>query len=192
MKFAQLASLGIILAMLALSPQPQVVVVPTAEAVIVTPTVAKKKIVKKKPAPGLYAFMMRMSKTESNHKANVVSKFGMLGKYQFAPATLRKMGYEVSTDSFLANEALQDKAMMTLMRNNRRYLRNVIREFSGKTFNGVYVTESGILAGAHLVGSKGVLAFFYPDRYDSPLVDRNGMTVERYMTRFAGYQLVGL
>ena len=183
---------ALILAMRSTTPEVEVAVVPTASAIVAAPPVVKK-VKRFQTPPGLRSFMSRMSRTESNNRPGIISKYGMLGKYQFAPTTMRGiLGSDVTPEEFLNDESLQDKAMLTLMRRNRRYLRDLINEFTGQTVHGVYVTEAGILAGAHLVGPVGVLAFFHPEEYDAITVDRNGTTVQHYMEKFADYKLVGL
>jgi len=82
--------------------------------------------------------------------------------------------------------------MVKYMRMNAYSLDKVIKYYNGKYVNGVYVTKAGILAGAHLVGTGGVLTFFRPDKYDYKTVDGNGVHVSTYMTKFAGYDLRGL
>ena len=145
--------------------------------------------VSKKGTKGLFAFMRHMSKVESDDNHQVVNRYGMMGKYQFSPTTLKGLGFNVTKEQFLSDPDLQDEAMIKLIQNNKRELRPVIRQFSGTVVNGVYVTESGIIAGAHLVGTGGVLSFFYPDKYGHNTVDGNGTPVELYMKRFAGYNL---
>ena len=82
--------------------------------------------------------------------------------------------------------------MVAYMRANKRELRAVLTQFVGTTYRGVYITESGVLAGAHLGGTIGVLSFFYPDRFHAKTVDANGTTIKLYMKKFAGYNLSGM
>lgn len=161
---------------------------------MVTEVVKPKKVTIKKPKikGDVYAFMRRLGKAEGLGSYNTVSKTGYLGLYQFHPKTLRALGFTMSAQEFLANPHLQDSAMVAYMKSNARALRGIIRDYSGKTYNGVYVTKAGILAGAHLVGTGGMLAFFYPERYNHNIVDGNGVHVSEYMKKFAGYDLRGL
>lgn len=141
---------------------------------------------------GLQSFMRLMARIESNNQHDIVNKFGMMGKYQFHPRTVRELGFKVTRKQFLSDPVLQDSVMVAYMRSNRADLRKLIRKYSGKRVNGVLVTESGILAGAHLGGTGGLLAFFYPDRFDGKTVDANGTTIAYYMKKFGGYNLSGL
>lgn len=140
----------------------------------------------------LPAFLHQIGKSEGLGSYETVSRAGYLGMYQFHPRTLAYIGVDVTPDEFLTNPELQDSVMVEYMRMNARGLDKVIKYYSGKEVNGVYITKAGILAGAHLVGPGGVLAFFRPDKYDYKTVDGNGVHVSVYMTKFAGYDLRGL
>ena len=138
---------------------------------------------------GLQSFMMDLSFFEGKGKLNIVNRFGMLGKYQFKPATLRSIGIRVPKADFLLNEELQDSAFILLLKDNKHTLRHIIHRFSGKYYNGIFITESGILAGAHLVGAKGVMSYFYPTRIKARTVDGNLVHVQLYIKKFGGYNL---
>lgn len=157
------------------------------------PLIADNNAVNARQAPDvsgdLRDFMKSIAFMESSGVHDTVSANGMLGKYQFSYTTLRHLGYEGSVEEFLNDEFVQDSMMIDLLRNNRRSLRVTISRFDGKWKNDVYVTKSGILAGAHLVGVGGVLSFFYPDRYDFDVQDSNGMRVEDYMEKFGNYNV---
>lgn len=159
------------------------------------PVVAKKPVVKR--AKRVYrgdvkAFMQLMARVESDNTPTARNRFGMLGKYQFSPKTIRALGYSVSADEFLSDPSLQDEVMVKYMKDNRRTLSKLIRNYAGLEVNGVVVTESGILAGAHLAGTGGLLAFFYPEKYGYRTSDANGTSVAYYMKKFSGYDLSGM
>jgi hypothetical protein len=99
---------------------------------------------------------------ESSNNYKVVNRFGYLGKYQFGRKTLNAIGFKnVSNREFLANPSIQEKAMLTLLKQNKHtLLRKEIAKYSGKVINGIYITESGILAAAHLAGAGNVKKFF--------------------------------
>lgn len=137
----------------------------------------------------LKTFMNRMAKIESNNNPRATNRFGMLGKYQFHPLTLREIGIRTTRREFLNNEELQDSAMVKYMRANAYELRRVITRFEGKVHRGILVTKSGILAAAHLTGTMGVLTFFYPEKYRYRTRDANGATVQMYMRKFANYDI---
>jgi hypothetical protein len=58
----------------------------------------------------------------------------------------------------------------------------------GKTINGIKVTESGILAAAHLSGAGNVKKFL---RSNGSLrfSDAYGATIQSYLKKFAGYNV---
>ena len=58
----------------------------------------------------------------------------------------------------------------------------------GKTINGIEITESGILAAAHLSGAGNVKKYLRSNG-NFNLSDAYGSTIEYYMQKFAGYNL---
>jgi hypothetical protein len=133
------------------------------------------------------AFLDAIGFRESSGNYKAVNRFGYLGKYQFGRATLNAIGFKnVSNREFLANPSIQEKAMLTLLKRNKHTLRREIKKYVGKTIHGVYITESGILAAAHLGGAGNVKKFF---RNGKNFADGNGTKITSYMKRFANYQL---
>ena len=126
-----------------------------------------------------------MRESSGNYKA--VNQFGYLGKYQFGRRTLNALGYEdVTNREFLANASIQEEAMYALLIHNKKILRRQIEKYHGKTVNGIFVTESGILAAAHLAGPGNVKKFF---RKGYEFKDGNGTKMTSYMVLFSGYKL---
>ena len=126
-----------------------------------------------------------MRESSGNYKA--VNQFGYLGKYQFGRRTLDALGYkDVSNREFLANESIQEEAMNALLTHNKKILRKQIRKYCGKVVNGIYITESGILAAAHLAGPGNVRKFF---RKGYEFKDGNGTRMTSYMIKFSNYKL---
>jgi len=124
---------------------------------------------------------------ESSNNYKAVNQFGYLGKYQFGRKTLNAIGFEnISNREFLANPSIQEEAMLVLLKRNKHTLRREIKRYVGKTINGIYITESGILAAAHLGGAGNVKKFF---RKGYEFKDGNGTKMTSYMKRFANYQL---
>ena len=122
---------------------------------------------------------------ESQGKYNKVNSLGYLGKYQFGPGTLRTIGVH-NTTSFLRNPDLQEKAFLALLSKNKWLLRKEIAKYEGAVINGIYITESGILAAAHLGGVRTVKRFFRSngERY---FRDAYGTSIVSYMKAFGGY-----
>ena len=126
-----------------------------------------------------------MRESSGNYKA--VNQYGYLGKYQFGRKTLNALGYKnVSNREFLANGSIQEEAMYALLTHNKKILRRTISKYSGKTVNGIYITESGILAAAHLAGPGNVKKFF---RKGYEFHDGNGTKMTSYMIKFSMYKL---
>lgn len=124
---------------------------------------------------------------ESSNNYKAVNQFGYLGKYQFGRATLNALGYdEVSNREFLANPSIQEEAMYALLSHNKKILRRQIEKYHGTTVNGIYITESGILAAAHLAGPGNVKKFF---RKGYEFHDGNGTKMTSYMVMFSDYKL---
>lgn len=143
---------------------------------------------------GNLAFFMEMvAKRESDNIPTIVNWLGYMGKYQFGPRTLWALGgeFRVTKAEFLSTESLQDRAMMQYMRDNRAMIADLIRRFDGKWYQGIYITESGLLAGAHLMGSYGLRAWL-EGIPGVRIVDAKGTHVHEYVRMFSKYNLEGL
>lgn len=132
-------------------------------------------------------FLSAIGHRESSNNYKAVNQFGYLGKYQFGRKTLNAIGFEdISNREFLANPSIQEEAMLVLLKRNKRTLRREIKKYVGQTINGVYITESGLLAAAHLAGAGNVRRFF---RKGYEFKDGNGTKMTSYMIKFANYDL---
>ena len=76
--------------------------------------------------------------------------------------------------------------MYALLVHNKKILRRTINKYSFQTVNGVYITEAGILAAAHLAGPGNVKKFF---REGYEFKDGNGTKMTSYMVKFSMYTL---
>lgn len=114
-----------------------------------------------------------------------VNTYGYLGKYQFGANTLKLIGIN-NPDKFLKNPRLQEKAFIANAARNKWILRRDIKNFVGKRINGIIVTESGILAAAHLAGPGSVKKYLRSYGLDN-FADGYGTTIYQYMKRFSGY-----
>lgn len=123
---------------------------------------------------------------ESGNRYNVTNTFGYMGKYQFGKATLKGLGYNVSKKEFLNNPNLQEEAMLSLLNHNKEKLQQYIDIYDGKTINGIYITESGILAAAHLGGQGSVKRYF---KNGKVFKDGYGTRITSYMNQFSGYDI---
>lgn len=122
---------------------------------------------------------------ESRGDYFTINTLGYIGKYQFGPSTLNLIGV-YNTNEFLNNPRLQEKAFIANAKRNKWILRRDINRFVGKRINGVLITESGILAAAHLAGPGSVKK--YLRSYGAiGFEDAYGTTVRNYMKKFSGY-----
>jgi len=71
---------------------------------------------------------------------------------------------------------------------NKWILRKDIQRKVGTTINGITITESGILAAAHLSGAGNVKKYLRSNGNHN-LSDAYGSTIQQYMQKFAGYDL---
>ena len=131
-------------------------------------------------------FLNAIGHRESTNRYDVVNKWGYMGRYQFGKSTLKGLGYDVSKHEFLSNPELQEEAMLSLLKHNKEKLQKYIDVFDGKTINGIYITESGILAAAHLGGQGSVRRYF---RNGKVFKDGNGTKITSYMDKFSGYDI---
>jgi len=132
-------------------------------------------------------FLDEVGFRESSNNYKAVNQFGYLGKYQFGRKTLNAIGFkDISNYEFLSNPKIQEEAMLVLLQKNKHTLRREIKKYVGETVNGIYITESGILAAAHLGGAGNVRKFF---RKGYEFEDGNGTKMTSYMIRFSGYNL---
>ncbi|HPE83260.1 MAG: peptidoglycan-binding protein LysM [Aequorivita sp.] len=122
---------------------------------------------------------------ESRGDYHIVNDYGYMGKYQFSRATLRMMGFK-NTDNFLYDTRQQEAAFLAYTSLNKWVLRNDIKRYAGKTIGGVKVTESGILAAAHLAGAGNVKKFLR-SAGENRFEDANGASIRYYLSKFSGY-----
>jgi hypothetical protein len=153
------------------------------EVCITPPEVTPIKIVTKE----LPNFLNQIGKRESSNQYNIVNKFGYMGRYQFGRKTLNKIGYKhISNEKFLSTPSIQEAAMLKLLKSNKRTLRRQIKKYVNTRRHGVFITESGLLAAAHLAGAGNVRKFL---RTGKDKQDGLGTPLTEYLTKFGGYNL---
>jgi hypothetical protein len=133
------------------------------------------------------AFKEALAFKESQGKYRAVNTLGYLGKYQFGLTTLERFKI-YNSENFLMNPELQEKAFLALCSVNKWILRKDILRKVGTTINGIKITESGILAAAHLSGAGNVKKYLRSNGSHN-LSDAYGSTIQYYMQKFAGYNL---
>lgn len=131
-------------------------------------------------------FREAIAKKESLGQYSLVNSLGYMGKYQFGTSALRFIGINNNSE-FLNNPELQEKAFVALLKINKSKLQDLIEEYRGKTIDGIRVTESGILAAAHL-GGAGSIRKFLESNGKRKCKDGYGTTVKSYLKQFAGYE----
>ena len=151
---------------------------------IVTPEIEISEV--KIELRGHDAFLDALGQRESGNRYEIVNSYGYMGRYQFGKATLKGLGFDVTTDEFINSPYLQEKAMQKLLLHNRKKLRKLIERYEGQVVHGVLITESGVLAAAHLAGAGNVKRFF---RKGYEFKDGYGTKMTSYMTQFSGYKL---
>jgi hypothetical protein len=76
--------------------------------------------------------------------------------------------------------------MRKLLLYNKKRLKKYIDRFDGQVINGILITESGLLAAAHLGGAGSVKKWFRTGKIKQ---DGNGVKITQYMEQFSGYSL---
>lgn len=131
-------------------------------------------------------FLDAIGMRESSNRYDVVNKWGYMGKYQFGRNTLKNLGYDVTRKEFLNSPILQERAMLDLLNHNKEILQKYINYWEGKKIYGTTITESGILAAAHLAGPGNVKRFL---KEGKEFKDGNGTKLTGYLTQFSGYKI---
>jgi hypothetical protein len=135
---------------------------------------------------GMNEFLFAIGHQESGNRYFIVNRFGYMGKYQFGKSTLRTLKIKVTKEAFLNSPDLQEYAMKQNLLYNKKRLQKYIDRFDGQTVNGILVTESGLLAAAHLGGAGSVKKWFRNGKIKK---DGNGVKITAYMQRFSNYTL---
>ena len=130
-------------------------------------------------------FKQAIAIRESQGQYKLVNSFGYMGKYQFGMSALRSIGIK-DRNHFLNNPRLQEKAFKALLSINKAQLEDEIEKFDGKVINGVKITESGILAAAHLGGAGSVKGYLNSNGRRK-FKDGFGTSMKSYFKKFGGY-----
>ena len=131
-------------------------------------------------------FLDAIGYQESRNRYHIVNKYGYMGRYQFGKSTLKTLKIKVSRSEFLRDSVLQEEAMLKLLLHNKKRLQKLIDKYDGRIVHGIFVTESGLLAAAHLGGQGSVKKWF---RTGKVRKDGNGVGITKYMKKFGGYYL---
>ena len=139
-----------------------------------------------KKIKGYDDFLDAIGHQESGNRYDIVNRYGYMGRYQFGSSTLKTLKIKVTREAFLNSPDLQEYAMKQLLLYNKKKLQKYIDDFDGQIVHGILVTESGLLAAAHLGGQGSVKKWFRTGKIRK---DGNGVKITSYMKRFSGYKL---
>lgn len=135
----------------------------------------------------LSSFCFEMGRKESSGRYDIINRFGYIGKYQFGQHLLNF--YQINdVKTFLNSPKLQEDLFKKSLSHNKFILKEDIETFRGKTINGITITESGILAAAHLSGVSSVKKFLKSNG-NFTFEDGNGTSLEDYLAHFSNYDL---
>lgn len=152
-----------------------------------------QKEIMNEPIRGFEDFLNKLAWRESRGDWKVVNRFGYAGKYQIGKDALTDLNYSLDLDLFKTNprifpEDIQDSLVIELIKLNRKRVSSYIKKYSGKIVNQIKVTESGILAASHLLGSGNVRKWLDSNGKFCPL-DGNGVSIEEYLVLFSKYKI---
>jgi len=122
---------------------------------------------------------------ESQGRYHIVNTLGYLGKYQFGKSTLKRFRI-YNTQLFLKTPELQEDAFIALCSLNKWILRKDIKRSVGNNINGIHITESGILAAAHLAGAGNVKKYLRSNGQNR-FKDAYGSSIQHYLKHFSGF-----
>lgn len=134
---------------------------------------------------GYIGFREALAFKESGGDYFTTNTLGYLGKYQFGLTTLQLMGIH-NPAQFLGSPELQEKVFDINLSRNKWILRRDIPRFVGRRINGIEVTESGILAAAHLAGAGNVKKYLRSGG-QLDVTDAYGTSISHYLRAFRGY-----
>lgn len=130
-------------------------------------------------------FKEALAFSESSGNYFAVNRLGYKGRYQFGKSALKWVGVK-SANTFLNTPALQESAFDALVAKNKYVLRDYINAFDGKIIGGFEVTESGLIAAAHLCGAGNVKKFLDSDG-EYIFADANNVPLTSYLSRFGNF-----
>lgn len=160
-------------------------------------------------ADGYATYLRDLAWRESRHDLNAQNG-SHIGLFQMGTAALIDAGYltrdgrwtgkngATSREAFLASPQIQTEAIHDYNQVQWAWIqRNGLDRYIGQIVDGVQITASGLLAGAHLVGRAGLGCYLAGRFCDAPGVTlRNGVpidglgtTVSEYLGKFGGHDL---
>lgn len=152
-------------------------------------------------AAGYDTYLRDLAYRESGNRSWIVNRYGYMGLYQMGRAALVDAGYMTSSGqwtgkngatsqaAFLASPTIQTAAINDYNRVQWGYITRMgLDRYVGQTIGGVQITESGLLAGAHLLGAGNLATFLRSDGATVPR-DGNRVPITQYIAAFGGHEL---
>ena len=158
----------------------------------------------------LQNFLNDLGARESGGNYKAFNKYGYAGKYQMGEAALVDSGYYKkpskrfnndwtgvfvgkdgikSLQDFLNSPTAQENAQIIFKKRQWLYLKAVgADKYVGSYINGYKITQSGLLAGAHLKGAGSVISYLKSGGKNIGK-DAFGTSVESYIKNFAEYDV---
>lgn len=158
----------------------------------------------------LIEFKFDLGAKESSGNYRAKNSLGYIGKYQMGEQALIDAGYYkkpsknynndwsgqftgkdgvYSENHFLLNASAQENALDEYLKKQWGYLKGYnAQNYLGKKINGIEITQSGLLAGAHNHGQKDTGRYLSTNGAYIP-IDANGVSIEDNLKRFAGYDV---
>lgn len=156
-------------------------------------------------------YLVALRRFESNNDQTIVNPYGYAGWYQMGETAMIDAGYYRrdgtpntndwnpanftgknginSLADFLASSAKQTQAITDYNQKQWSYITAMgLDRAIGRTINGILITESGLLAGAHLVGIGGLQRFINSNGSIVPK-DGNNTPITTYVRNFGGFAL---
>jgi Ca2+-binding RTX toxin-like protein len=153
-------------------------------------------------------FLNALGQRESSGNYTIVNSLNYIGKYQLGEQSLIELGYVErdsaptdnsytwtgkngirNTSDFLNTPSVQESAIRELMLVVWQQIRNRDQEFyADQSLNEIDLTSSGMLGGAHLVGSGGLSRLIRSGGSDI-VKDGNEVPITDYISLFNGYTL---
>ncbi len=129
-----------------------------------------------------FLYCLRVAESGNNYEA--VNQFGYYGAYQFGNSRLSDFG--LSTVDIEGSKEKQDIIAKVHFHDIEKRLKLEIALFAGANVRGIYVTKSGLLAAAHLLGVRGLNLWLYHGILKK---DGNGKTVLFYLKKFSNFDV---
>jgi hypothetical protein len=138
-------------------------------------------------------FISHLGYKESSNNWKSINSIGCVGEYQFAPSTLKYLGYHNVTVKRFSNDPnifppeMQLEALNKLITINMIILNDYL-SYSGIVINNITITKAGLIAGAHLGGAGNVKLFLLSNgKIDKH--DLNNTKISSYIKEFSLYKL---